>query len=159
MKLNPILCFLSVITLLVTSCQPEIEGRENDNELWKYEKQLIEKGNDIPVKEYNEAIEKAISMRVPWVYSPVSIALRIAGQQMVSTEVNVASRSLSESNLITHVVVMVEKKDVKEGAIKNQYYRIELKLGGSIWQVTQINNAWTCKEGKGSQNLTSKQCK
>ncbi|MBK6264547.1 hypothetical protein JKA74_05810 [Marivirga sp. S37H4] len=159
MKLNYVFSLLAFFSLMISACDPKIEGRENDSGLWAYEKELMEKGNDIPVKEYNEAIEKALSIRMPWVYSPISIALRIAGQQMVSSEVNVASKSLSPTHLITHVAVMVEKKELQEGLIHDQYYRIELKLGGSIWQVTQIHNAWKCKEGKGPQALTSEPCK
>lgn len=151
--------FLCCLLLIVSACSTATKNDSVENGLWTFEAEILENGKSLPIEEYNKSIENALSMRMPWAYSPVSIALRIAGQQMVGSEINIASKSLSGNELVTHVVVLVEKKDILDDSISDQYYRVELKLGGSIWQVTQIDNAWRCIEGRGHQKLSAEDCK
>lgn len=151
--------FLWLLLLIASACATPEQKESAENGLWAFEAEILENGESLPIEEYNKSVEKALSMRMPWAYSPVSIALRIAGQQMVSSEINIASKSLSGNELVTHVVVLVEKKNLLDDAISDQYYRVELKLGGSIWQVTQIDNAWRCRQGRGHQQLSAVDCK
>ncbi|WP_188461332.1 hypothetical protein [Marivirga lumbricoides] len=151
--------FWCFIVLIISACSPETKNETAENTLWLYEAEVLKSGKSIPIDEYNKSIEKALSMRLPWAYSPLTIALRIAGQQMVSSELNVVSKSLSGNELVTHAVVLVEKKNLQDKRLQDQYFRVELKLGGSIWQVTQINTAWKCREGRGQQALSAEECK
>lgn len=158
---NRILFFVSILFLFFFgACHNDSNTQSSTdlNPLWNYEQELIDKGEALPIEKYNEAIEKALSMRLPWAYSPLSISLRVAGQQMISPEVNIASKSLSGRELITHAVVIIEKKGLKDDSLVDEYYRVELKLGGSIWQVSQVNKAWRCRANRGHQHISAVPC-
>lgn len=160
--INRLLFFVPILLLFfLGACQNDSNTQSSAdlNPLWNYEQDLIDKGQALPIEKYNDAIEKALSMRLPWAYSPLSIALRVAGQQMISPEVNLVAKSLSGNELITHAVVLVEKKSLQDDSILDQYYRVELKLGGSMWQVTQVQEGWKCKENRGDQSLSAEKCK
>jgi hypothetical protein len=154
------LSFLILISsLFVLSCGQN-EAQENTQDpLWEIEQQVYENGESIEIDEINKSIEKASTMRLSWAYSPITIAIRVAGQQMISPEVKILAKSKSGNELITHTVVMIEKKNLQDDSVNNQYYRIELKLGGSIWQVMDIKKAWTCKSNRGHEVVNAKLCK
>lgn len=156
MRLN----FLLILTsFLILSCGQNDSQKNEQDPLWGLEKQVFEKGEDIEINEINKSIEKATTMRLSWAYSPITIAIRIAGQQMISPEVKVLAKSKSGNELITHAVVMVEKKNLQDDSVNDQYYRIELKLGGSIWQVMDIKKAWSCRANRGHSEVNSELCK
>ncbi len=151
--------FLLLIMILSGCKDNKVTENQNDlNPLWNYEQDLLDRGSVLPIDDYNQSIEKALSMRMPWVYSPISIALRVAGQQMISPEVNLVAKSLSGNELITHAVVIIEKKGLLDDSLADEYYRVELKLGGSIWQVSQVSKAWKCRENRGHQEISAKPC-
>jgi hypothetical protein len=155
MRLN---FLILIITTFLFSCS-ENSGQENNQDpLWDLEKQVFEKGEDIEIEEINTAIEKASTMRLSWAYSPITIAIRVAGQQMVSPQVKILAKSMSGNELITHTVVMIEKQNFQDDSIDDQYYRIELKLGGSIWQVMDIKKAWNCKTNRGHAEVNAELC-
>jgi len=157
MRLNSILVVLFTISLF--SCGQDTNQNNIQDPLWDLEKQVFENGEDIEIDEINKSIEKASTMRLSWAYSPITIAIRIAGQQMISPEVKVLAKSKSGNELITHVVVMIEKKNLQDDSVDDQYYRIELKLGGSLWQVMDIKKAWNCKASRGHSEVNAEVCK
>lgn len=145
--------------MLIFSCSQKSNENEAQDPLWDLEEQVFEKGENIKIDEINKSIEKASSMRLSWAYSPITIAIRIAGQQMIGPNVKILAKSLSGNDLITHVVVMVEKKSIPDDSIADEYYRVELKLGGSIWQVVDIKNAWSCRTNRGHSEVSAVLCK
>ncbi len=156
MRLN----FLLILTsFLILSCGQNDAQKNTQDPLWELEEQVFEKGENIEIDEINKSIEKATTMRLSWAYSPITIAIRIAGQQMISPQVKVLAKSKSGNELITHAVVMIEKKNLQDDSVNDQYYRIELKLGGSIWQVMDIKKAWSCKANRGHSEVNSELCK
>lgn len=150
---------LILISFLIFSCSQKSEQDSSQDPLWELEQQVFENGEDIEIDEINKSIEKASTMRLSWAYSPITIAIRIAGQQMISPEVKVLAKSKSGNELITHVVVMIEKQNLQDDSIDDQYYRVELKLGGSLWQVMDIKKAWNCKAGRGHNVVNAEVCK
>jgi len=150
---------LTLLSFLIFSCSQNTEKNNSQDPLWELEQQVFENGEDIKIDEINKSIEKASTMRLSWAYSPITIAIRIAGQQMISPEVKVLAKSKSGNELITHVVVMIQKQDLQDDSINDQYYRIELKLGGSLWQVMDIKKAWNCKASRGHSEVNAKVCK
>ncbi|WP_340153292.1 hypothetical protein [uncultured Marivirga sp.] len=156
MRLN---FLIVIVSCFLFACGQDGEKGKNSDPLWELEQQVFEKGEDIEIEEINSAIEKATTMRLSWAYSPITIAIRVAGQQMISPQVKVLAKSMSGNELITHTVVMIEKQNLQDDSIDDEYYRIELKLGGSIWQVMDIKTAWTCKAERGHTELTSEVCK
>jgi len=150
---------LTLLSFLIVSCSQNTEKNNSQDPLWELERQVFENGEDIKIDEINKSIEKASTMRLSWAYSPITIAIRIAGQQMISPEVKVLAKSKSGNKLITHVVVMIEKQNLQDDSIDDQYYRIELKLGGSLWQVMDIKKAWNCKAKRGHSEVNAKVCK
>ncbi|WP_296622469.1 hypothetical protein [Marivirga sp.] len=156
MRLN----FLLILTsFLIFSCGQNDSQKNDKDPLWGLEQQVFENGENIDIVEINKSIEKATTMRLSWAYSPITIAIRVAGQQMISPEVKILAKSKSGNELITHAVVMIEKKNLQDDSINDQYYRIELKLGGSIWQVMDIKKAWTCKANRGHSEVNAQLCK
>jgi len=156
MRLN----FLVILSLfLILSCGQNDAQKNTQDPLWDLEQQVFEKGENIEIEEINRSIEKANTMRLSWAYSPITIAIKIAGQQMISPEVKVLAKSKSGNELITHTVVMIEKKNLQDDSVNDEYYRIELKLGGSIWQVMDIKKAWNCKADRGHSGVNSELCK
>ena len=155
MRLNLLLILSS---FLILSCGQNDAQKTNQDPLWDLEQQVFENGENIDIVEINKSIEKATTMRLSWAYSPITIAIRVAGQQMISPEVKILAKSKSGNELITHAVVMIEKKNLQDDSIDDQYYRIELKLGGSIWQVMDIKKAWTCKANRGHSEVNAKLC-
>lgn len=156
MRLN---FLLILISFLIFSCGQNDAQKDTQDPLWDLEQLVFEKGENIEIDEINKSIEKATTMRLSWAYSPITIAIRIAGQQMISPEVKILAKSKSGNELITHAVVMIEKKNLQDDSVNDQYYRIELKLGGSIWQVMDIKKAWTCKANRGHIEVNSELCK
>lgn len=156
MRLNIIIIFCSFLML---SCGQNDTQQSTQDPLWDLESQVLEKGKNIEIEEINKSINKASSMRLSWAYSPVTIAFKIAGQQMISPEIKILAKSLSGNELITHVVVMVEKKNLPDDSLNDEYYRIELKLGGSLWEVTDIKTAWNCKANRGHSEVNAVICK
>jgi outer membrane biogenesis lipoprotein LolB len=156
MRLDFILIILSTFLF---ACSQNSENGKNQDPLWELEQQVFENGENIEIDEINKAIEKASTMRLSWAYSPITIAIRVAGQQMVSPQVKVLAKSMSGNELITHTVVMIEKQNLQDDSIDDQYYRIELKLGGSIWQVMDIKKAWNCKANRGHSEVNAEVCK
>jgi hypothetical protein len=155
MRIQSILFFAS---LFLVSCVSSNSDQNSQDPLWELEKKIVEEGENIEVEEINKAIEQATTMRLSWAYSPVTIAIRVAGQQMISPEIKIIAKSKSGNELVTHAVVMVEKKNLQDDSIKNQYYRIELKLGGSIWQVVDIKKAWNCRANRGHTEVSGELC-
>lgn len=155
MRLNLLLILSS---FLILSCGQNDAQKTNQDPLWDLEHQVFENGENIDIVEMNKSIEKATTMRLSWAYSPITIAIRVAGQQMISPEVKILAKSKSGNELITHAVVMIEKKNLQDDSIDDQYYRIELKLGGSIWQVIDVKKAWTCKANRGHSEVNAKLC-
>jgi len=155
MRLN---FLLILISFFIISCGQNNSQEKTQDPLWDLEQQVFEKGENIEIEEINKSIEKANTMRLSWAYSPITIAIKVAGQQMISPEVKVLAKSKSGNELITHAVVMIEKKNLQDDSIDDQYYRIELKLGGSIWQVMDIKKAWTCKANRGHSEVNAKLC-
>jgi hypothetical protein len=156
MRLKFLLIFTS---FLIFSCSQNSDQKSNQDPLWDLEQQVLENGKNIEVDGINKSIEKATSMRLTWAYSPIAIAIKVAGQQMLSPEVKILAKSKSGNELITHAVVMIEKKNLQDDSINDQYYRIELKLGGSIWQVVDIKEAWNCEANRGHEQVNSEPCK
>jgi enoyl-[acyl-carrier-protein] reductase (NADH) len=156
MRLNFLLIFSS---FLVLSCGQNDAQKNTQDPLWDLEQQVFEKGENIEVTEINKSLEKATTMRLSWAYSPITIAIRVAGQQMISPEVKILAKSKSGNELITHAVVMIEKKNLQDDSVNNEYYRVELKLGGSLWQVMDIKKAWSCKANRGHSEVNSELCK
>ncbi|MGJ3234930.1 hypothetical protein [Marivirga sp.] len=156
MRLNFILIIFSTFLF---ACSQNTETANDQDPLWELEQQVFENGENIEIDEINKAIEKASTMRLSWAYSPITIAIRVAGQQMVSPHVKVLAKSMSGNELITHTVVMIEKQNLQDDSINDQYYRIELKLGGSIWQVMDIKKAWSCKANRGHSEVNAEVCK
>ncbi len=150
---------LILISFLIFSCKENDSQKNAQDPLWDLEQQVFEKGEDIEIDEINKSLEKATTMRLSWAYSPITIAIRVAGQQMISPEIKILAKSKSGNELITHAVVMIEKKNLQDDSVNDQYYRIELKLGGSIWQVIDIKKAWTCKSNRGHSEVNSELCK
>lgn len=156
MRINLLLTILSVVLL---SCEQNANQKKEQDPLWGLEQQVFENGEDIAIEEINSAIEQASTMRLSWAFSPITIAIKVAGQQMISPEVKILAKSKSGNELVTHTVVMVEKKNLQDDSVNNQYYRIELKLGGSIWNVVDVKKAWTCKASRGHTEINSELCK
>ncbi|WP_375581106.1 hypothetical protein ABWH96_08915 [Marivirga tractuosa] len=150
---------LILLPFFFNSCDQKAQNNETNDPLWELEKQVFEKGENIEIEEINKSIEKATTMRLSWAYSPITIAIRVAGQQMISPEVKVLAKSKSGNELITHAVVMIEKKNLQDDSVNDQYYRIELKLGGSIWQVMDVKKAWNCKANRGHSEVNAEVCK
>ncbi|MGM0581273.1 MAG: hypothetical protein ACQETL_11370 [Bacteroidota bacterium] len=146
-----------ITSFFLLSCGQD-EAQKEQDPLWDLEQQVFENGEDIEIDEINKSIEKATTMRLSWAYSPITIAIKVAGQQMISPEVKVLAKSKSGDELITHVVVMIEKKKLQDDSINDQYYRIELKLGGSLWQVMDIKKAWNCKANRGHSEINAEVC-
>lgn len=155
MRLNFLLILSSFFVL---SCGQNDSQENRQDPLWDLEQQVFEKGENIEIDEINKSIQKATTMRLSWAYSPITIAIRVAGQQMISPEVKVLAKSKSGNELITHAVVMIEKKNLQDDSVNDQYYRIELKLGGSIWQVMDIKKAWNCKANRGHSEINAELC-
>lgn len=154
------LFFLAITIFLVTCDSGKSQNeKELNNELWSYEEAIQDNGEKIEVAPYNESIQKAMSVRLPWAYSPLSIALRVAGQQMIAPNVNMVAKSLSGNELITDAAVIIEKLNLPDDSLDDEYYWIRLKLGGTVWQVAEIKHAWKCKDGRGHQNLSAEKCK
>ncbi|SMG38981.1 hypothetical protein SAMN05661096_02597 [Marivirga sericea] len=152
--------FLILIPALFTlSCGADTTRESSQDPLWELEQQVYENGENIEIADINQSIEQASTMRLSWAYSPITIAIRVAGQQMISPQVKIIAKSKSGNELITHAVVMIEKKNLQDDSVNNQYYRIELKLAGSIWQVMDIKKAWTCKANRGHQVVNAELCK
>jgi hypothetical protein len=151
--------FALILPFLILSCGQNKAQENGEDVLWELEKQLYQNGETIEVDEINKAIKKASTMRLSWAYSPITIAIRVAGQQMISPEVKILAKSKSGNELITHTVVMIEKKNLQDDSLNNQYYRVELKLGGSIWQVVDIKKGWTCRVNRGHQEISAELCK
>ena len=146
--------FLLILSsFFILSCGQNDSQENTQDPLWDLEQQVFEKGENIEIDEINKSIQKATTMRLSWAYSPITIAIRVAGQQMISPEVKVLAKSKSGNELITHAIVMIEKKNLQDDSVNDQYYRIELKLGGSIWQVMDIKKAWNCKANRGHSEI------
>ena len=160
MKLLSKLTFLVILLniTVLSGCDDKVEKTSLQNGLWELEEEIISNGKPIDRKPFNDGIEKAMSVRLPWVYSPLTIALKVAGQQMISPQVNMVSKSLSGSELVTDVAVIIEKKNMPDDSLDDEYFWIRLKLGGSIWQVAEIKHAWKCKEGRGHQTVSAEKC-
>lgn len=156
MRLN---FLLILISLLIFSCGQNGAEKDTQDPLWDLEKQVFEQGENIEIDEINKSLEKATTMRLSWAYSPITIAIRVAGQQMISPEVKILAKSKSGNELITHAVVMIEKKNLQDDSVNDEYYRVELKLGGSLWQVMDIKKAWSCKANRGHSEVNSELCK
>ncbi|HET8858355.1 hypothetical protein [Marivirga sp.] len=152
------LLFLIFFSILFNSCTQHSDENGTEDPLWKLEEQVFKNGENIEIDEINESIQKATTMRLSWAYSPITIAIRIAGQQMISPEVKILAKSKSGNELITHAVIMIEKINLQDDSVNNQYYRIEMKLGGSIWQVVDIKKAWTCKSNRGHSEVSAEVC-
>lgn len=151
----------SIIILILFNllgCNGTDKESAKENDLWSLESSIIENGKSIDRQPYNEGIEKALSVRLPWAYSPLTIALKIAGQQMISPQVNIVSKSLSGNELVTEVAVLIEKKNLPDDSVDDEYFLIQLKLGGTIWQVADIKHAWKCKANRGHQTLSAEKC-
>jgi len=153
-----LLSVLYIFTLISCHSQNNNDA-EMESGLWVYETAIINNGEKVDITPFNKTLEKAASARMPWAYSPLGIALKVAGQQMISPEVNLVSKSLSGNELITDVVVIVEKKALPDDSMQDEYHRIRLKLGGSLWQVAEIKHAWRCRKGRGHQTLSAVLCK
>ena len=145
MPIKKIIFPFLLITLVVSCDQKQVEGKQQFNELWQLEEAIYTSGKDVDIVPLNQGIEKALTVRLPWAYSPLSIAMKIAGQQMVSNEVNMASKSLTGDELVTEVAVLIEKKGFPTQNIEKEYFWIRLQLGGSVWQVNEVKHAWLCK--------------
>ena len=156
MRLNLLFLF---IPFIIISCSQKDQQNGSEDPLWDLEQKVFENGQDVEIEDVNKSIEKATSMRLSWAYSPITIAIKVAGQQMISPEVKVLAKSRSGNELITHVVVMIEKKNLQDDSVDDQYYRIELKLGGSLWQVMDIKKAWNCKANRGHSEVNAELCK
>jgi len=156
MRLSFLVLFLS---FFIFSCGQNDAENSTQDPLWELEEQVYKKGENIEIEDINKAIEKASTMRLSWAYSPITIAIRVAGQQMISPEVKILAKSKSGNELITHAVVMIEKSNLQDDSIDDQYYRVELKLGGSIWQVVDVKKAWNCKANRGHSDISAKVCK
>ncbi|WKK74819.2 hypothetical protein QYS49_24555 [Marivirga salinae] len=156
MRLNYLLILTS---FLMFSCGQNEAQKDTQDPLWDLEQQVFEKGENIEIDEINKSLEKATTMRLSWAYSPITIAIRVAGQQMISPEVKILAKSKSGNELITHAVVMIEKRNLQDDSVKDEYYRVELKLGGSIWQVMDIKKAWSCRANRGHSEVNSELCK
>lgn len=147
-------CFVVLST--VSGCNQKDEEAEKG--LWALETAILSNGETVDRQPYNEGIERAMAARLPWVYSPLTIALKVAGQQMISPQVNMASKSLSGNELVTEVAVIIEKKNLPDDSLADEYFWMRLKLGGTIWQVAEIKHAWRCREGRGHQELGAEKC-
>ncbi|MFT4741764.1 MAG: hypothetical protein ACI9XJ_002605 [Marivirga sp.] len=150
------LLLFAVTTLL--GCNRKVANSISEDGLWTLESMILSNGQSIDRKPYNQGIENAMAARLPWVYSPLTIALKVAGQQMISPQVNMVSKSLSGNELVTEVAVIIEKKNLPDDSLADEYFWMRLKLGGTIWQVAEIKHAWRCREGRGHQELSAEKC-
>ena len=121
----PFIVVLSVISLF--GCNSKVDTSTSDHGLWALESNIVSNGKSIDRSRYNEGIERAMAARQPWVYSPLSIALRVAGQQMISPQVNMVSKSLRGNELVTEVAVIIEKKNLPDDSLVDEYFWMRLK--------------------------------
>jgi hypothetical protein len=150
---------LVVIGFSIWACDAQ---KENDSEISKtlidLAPEIDKKGEKIEVQKFNENVKMAQAMRQSWSYSPISVALKLAGEQMDTPAVQVEAKSLTGSELITEARVIVKKEGLLDDSLLSEIYSVKLYLAGSIWQVSTAYKAWNCREGRGHSEFNSSPC-
>lgn len=182
MKFAPTL-LVSFLFLFFLACEPssssnssyqEGEAQKDTNTIGNTNKQPAKKtvpvnkkpdlgdlekvGQTMSTTKFNEEIATARESGKEWTGSPITVALKFAGEGLDSRKKSIDIESLSGGEVFNKVVVSITEDGFLDDSIRGAMVILRMEENNGFWSITSAKKVWRCWENRGHTAYNSDPC-
>ncbi len=107
---------------------------------------------------FNEEAAAARENGESWTGSPITVALRFAGEEFDSRTKNIDVESLSGGESFDKVLISITEDGFLDDSIRGSMVILRMESVNGFWNITSAKKVWRCWENRGHVAYNSEPC-
>lgn len=115
-------------------------------------------GQTMSVAAFNDEVAKGRENGAAWTGSPLTVALKFAGEGFDCRKKNVDVESLSGGEVFDKVLVSITEDGFLDDSLRGSMVILRMEQVNGFWKITSAKKVWRCWENRGHTAFNSEPC-